>query len=51
VDGIESALRDLHARWQAGALEDSPLSVDWQHRVARRTRVEELSHLLDRVSA
>jgi glycosyltransferase involved in cell wall biosynthesis len=51
VDGIESALRDLHARWRAGALEDAPLSADWQQRVARRTRVEELAHLLDRVSA
>ena len=27
VDGIEAALRDLHARWRDGALEDAPLSA------------------------
>ncbi|HEX6762569.1 MAG TPA: glycosyltransferase [Gaiellaceae bacterium] len=50
VEGIEAALRDLHARWQAGTLEAAPLSAEWRRRVSRRTRVEELATLLDRVT-
>jgi glycosyltransferase involved in cell wall biosynthesis len=51
VDGIESALRDLHARWASGALEDAPLSAEWQRKVSRRSRVEELAQLLEELTA
>ena len=50
IDGIESALRDLHARWANGSLADAPLSAEWQHRVSRRTRVEELAQLLEELT-
>ncbi len=50
VDGIEAALRDLHARWSKGDLADTPLSAEWRRRVARRTRVEELAQLLEQVT-
>jgi hypothetical protein len=43
------ALRDLHAKWQAGTLDGPPLTDDWRRRVSRRTRSEELAHLLERV--
>src|SRR5207248_11212265 len=48
VDGMAAALLDLHARWQAGALEGAPLSDEWRERGSRRTRVEELAQLLER---
>jgi glycosyltransferase involved in cell wall biosynthesis len=51
VEGIEAALRDLHARWQAGTLDGAPLSAEWRHKVARRTRVEELARVLEDVTA
>jgi glycosyltransferase involved in cell wall biosynthesis len=47
VDGIVAALRDLHTRWEAGALESAPLSEEWRDRVSRRARVEELARLLE----
>jgi glycosyltransferase involved in cell wall biosynthesis len=50
VDGIEAALRDLHGRWRAGALEAPALSEEWRQKVSRRTRVEELARLLERVA-
>ena len=50
VDGMTAALRDLHARWQAGSLEGPPLSEEWRDKVSRRTRVEELAQLLERVA-
>jgi glycosyltransferase involved in cell wall biosynthesis len=50
VDGIEHALRELHGRWAAGELDDEPLSPEWQRKVARRTRVEELAQLLEEVT-
>jgi glycosyltransferase involved in cell wall biosynthesis len=50
VDGIEAALRELHASWAAGALGDAPLSPEWQRKVARRTRVEEFAELLEQVT-
>src|SRR6059058_3965213 len=34
VDGMAEALRDLHTRWQAGALESAPLSEEWRDRVS-----------------
>jgi glycosyltransferase involved in cell wall biosynthesis len=51
VDAIEAALRELHARWETGALDGAPLSPAWRHKVARRTRVEELAGLLESVTA
>jgi glycosyltransferase involved in cell wall biosynthesis len=51
VDGMAQALRDLHARWRAGVLDGPPLSDEWRRKVSRRTRSEELAHLLERVTA
>ena len=50
VQGIAAALRDLHGRWQDGALAAPPLSDEWRRRVSRRTRVEELAQLLERLA-
>jgi glycosyltransferase involved in cell wall biosynthesis len=49
VAGMVAALRDLHAKWQAGTLDGAPLTDDWRRRVSRRTRSEELAHLLEQV--
>jgi hypothetical protein len=40
----------LHARWQAGGLEDAPLAPEWKARVSRRARVQELADLLQRLT-
>jgi glycosyltransferase involved in cell wall biosynthesis len=50
VEGIKAALQDLHKRWQDGTLDALPLSEEWRHRVSRRTRIEELAALLERVA-
>jgi glycosyltransferase involved in cell wall biosynthesis len=50
VEGMTAALRDLHERWRAGALEDPPLPEEWRDKVSRRRRVEELAQLLDRLA-
>jgi glycosyltransferase involved in cell wall biosynthesis len=50
VEGMTAALRDLHARWRAGALDGTPLSEEWRDKVSRRTRVEELAQLLERIA-
>jgi glycosyltransferase involved in cell wall biosynthesis len=50
VEGITAALRDLHERWKAGSLEGAPLSQEWRDKVSRRTRVEELAQLLERLT-
>jgi glycosyltransferase involved in cell wall biosynthesis len=50
VDGMIAALRALHAQWRAGTLHDTHLSEEWRHRVSRRTRVEELAALLERIA-
>ena len=50
VDGMAAALRDLHGRWRAGALEAPALSEEWRRKVSRRARVEELARLLERVA-
>ncbi|HEX7626391.1 MAG TPA: glycosyltransferase family 4 protein [Gaiellaceae bacterium] len=47
VDGIAQALRELHGRWRDGSLDAPPLSEEWRTRVSRRTRVEDLAHLLE----
>ena len=46
VDAIEAALRDLHARWQAGSLAGTPLSPELRTKLDRRTRAEELARVL-----
>ncbi len=50
IDGIATALRDLHAQWREGTLTRAPLSDAWRTRVSRRTRVEELAQLLERIA-
>jgi glycosyltransferase involved in cell wall biosynthesis len=50
VEGMAAALRELHGRWRDGTLEATKLSEAWQARVSRRTRVEELARLLERVA-
>jgi glycosyltransferase involved in cell wall biosynthesis len=50
VDGIAAALRTLHERWRAGDLGDVELSADAQAKVSRRSRVEDLAKLLERVA-
>jgi glycosyltransferase involved in cell wall biosynthesis len=47
VDGISTALQELHGRWRAGTLEASVLSDQWRSKVSRRSRVEDLAHLLE----
>ena len=41
VDGITTALRDLHARWQNGGLVQRPLPEAVRQRVSRQARVED----------
>jgi glycosyltransferase involved in cell wall biosynthesis len=50
VEGMTAALRELHERWRNGALDDPALSEEWRDRVSRRTRVEELAQLLERLT-
>ena len=50
VDGMVAALQDLHTRWRDGGLEAPVLSDEWRARVSRRTRVEELAGVLERVA-
>jgi glycosyltransferase involved in cell wall biosynthesis len=50
TEGIKAALAELHARWQRGELDAPPLSAEWRRRVSRRTRVEELAQLLERLA-
>jgi hypothetical protein len=45
-----AALHTLHERWRAGTLDDTQLSAEWRDRVSRRTRVEELAQLLERLA-
>ncbi|MBA3843144.1 MAG: glycosyltransferase [Actinobacteria bacterium] len=47
IDGIATALQDLHGRWRAGTLERVSLSDRWRSKVSRRSRVEDLAHLLE----
>jgi glycosyltransferase involved in cell wall biosynthesis len=43
---IADALRGLVERYEAGALDGTPLSEEWRDKLSRRTRVEELAELL-----
>jgi glycosyltransferase involved in cell wall biosynthesis len=47
VDGIVRELTTLRDRWQAGALDATPLSDEWRRRLSRRTRVQELADVLE----
>jgi len=49
IDGMVAALRDLHTRWQSGTLTGTLLSDEWRSKVSRRTRVEDLARLLERL--
>jgi glycosyltransferase involved in cell wall biosynthesis len=50
VQGMVAALHDLYGRWQAGTLEAVSLDDEWRRRISRRTRVEELARLLERLA-
>jgi glycosyltransferase involved in cell wall biosynthesis len=50
VDGIATALRDLHARWREGSLQANVLSDEWKEKVSRRSRVADLAQLLERIA-
>jgi glycosyltransferase involved in cell wall biosynthesis len=50
IEGIAAALRELHTRWRAGDLENTPLAPEWKSRVSRRARVQELADLLERLT-
>jgi glycosyltransferase involved in cell wall biosynthesis len=50
VDGIRTALLDLHARWVEGHLDAAPLSQEWRDKLSRAARVEELADLLRSVA-
>jgi glycosyltransferase involved in cell wall biosynthesis len=50
VDAIREALLGLESRWRAGALDGTRLEPELRERIARRTRVEQLSDLLLSVS-
>jgi glycosyltransferase involved in cell wall biosynthesis len=47
--GLREALLGLHARWRAGKLTNGYLTPEQRARLSRKTRVEELAALLERV--
>jgi glycosyltransferase involved in cell wall biosynthesis len=47
VPAIRDALVALHARWQGGTLNGTPLSQEWRDKLSRASRVEELAELLE----
>jgi glycosyltransferase involved in cell wall biosynthesis len=50
VDGMAQALRDLHAKWRDGTLDAVRLSPEWRRKVSRRSRVEDLARVLERLA-
>ena len=46
VAALTAALAELHAAWQAGTLDGTPLSPDDRERLGRGARVEELAEVL-----
>jgi glycosyltransferase involved in cell wall biosynthesis len=50
TDGMKAVLAGLVARWQAGSLEQPPLSGELRDRFSRRARAEELVELLRSLS-
>jgi glycosyltransferase involved in cell wall biosynthesis len=49
IDGIARELTAMRDRWRAGTLDGAVLDEEWRRRVSRRTRVEELATLLERL--
>jgi len=47
VDGIREALTGLHSRFVEGGLPDVELDPEWEERLSRRARVEELVELME----
>ena len=47
---IGEALRSLHDRWRAGALDGTPLVPELRRKLDRRSRVRELADLLQDVA-
>jgi glycosyltransferase involved in cell wall biosynthesis len=47
VDGIERELAAMRDRFAAGTLEEPELDAEWQAKLSRRTRVQELADLLE----
>ncbi len=50
VDGMVRELTALRDRWRRGELAEPPLSDEWRRKLSRRTRVEELATLLERLA-
>jgi glycosyltransferase involved in cell wall biosynthesis len=50
VDGMVRELTALRDRWRDGELTEPPLSDEWRRKLSRRTRVEELALLLEKVA-
>jgi hypothetical protein len=46
VPALTAALTELYRKWQAGALNGTPLSADDRERLGRGARVEELADVL-----
>ena len=46
VEGIRTALVELHGKWRDGALDGPPLSPEWREKLSRGRRVEQLADLL-----
>jgi glycosyltransferase involved in cell wall biosynthesis len=51
VAALRAALEQLHAAWQAGSLDGTPLSEEDRERLGRGARVEELAELLRSLAA
>jgi glycosyltransferase involved in cell wall biosynthesis len=50
VRAIRDALVELHGRWREGRLDGTPLSPEWQEKLSRASRVEELADLLETIA-
>ena len=50
IDGIERELTAMRDRWRAGRLEPVELSDEWRTKLSRRSRVQELADLLQRIA-
>jgi glycosyltransferase involved in cell wall biosynthesis len=51
VEALRAALEHMHASWQAGKLDGTPLSAEDRERLGRAARVEELADLLHGLAA
>jgi len=47
IDGIERELASMRDRFAAGSLEEISLGEEWQAKLSRRTRVQELADLIE----